>query len=131
MGAEAVLLFTPQAKENFKFYRKQAMQLSSKTRFLAAQFYAYFKEDLYLEIARHTTSTARQLAGQLSEFPEIHLPYPTESNAVFAGESTSGRSPGRGSSSEIPRWVAKMVVERKKIRSRKDTSAVETSGISG
>lgn len=84
MGAEAVLLFTPQAKENFKFYRKQGMQLSSKTRFLAAQFYAYFKDDLHMEIARHTTGAARALAEALSEFKEIHLPYAVESNAIFA-----------------------------------------------
>jgi len=83
MGAEAVLLFTPEAKASFKFYRKQAMQLSSKTRFLAAQFYAYLQDDLYLEIARHVTSSAKQLAESLREFPAIHLPYAVESNALF------------------------------------------------
>ncbi|NJL24624.1 MAG: threonine aldolase, partial [Calothrix sp. SM1_5_4] len=51
LGAETVLLFSPKAKEGFKFYRKQAMQLSSKTRFLAAQFYAYLRDDLWLDIA--------------------------------------------------------------------------------
>jgi threonine aldolase len=83
MGAEAVLLFTPQAKENFKFYRKQAMQLSSKTRFLAAQFYAYFHNNLHLEIAVHVTASAQALAQTLGEFPEIEVPYAVQSNAVF------------------------------------------------
>jgi threonine aldolase len=83
MGAEAVLLFTPRAKDHFKFYRKQAMQLSSKTRFLAAQFYAYFHADLHLEIATHVTRGAKALAEALKEFPEIEIPYPVESNAVF------------------------------------------------
>jgi len=83
LGAEAVLLFSPQAKAGFKFYRKQAMQLSSKTRFLAAQFYAYLKDDLYAQIAQHVTSSARQLADDLKEFPEIRLPFPVQSNGLF------------------------------------------------
>jgi threonine aldolase len=83
MGAEAVLLFSDAAKAGFKFYRKQAMQLSSKTRFLAAQFHAYLHDDLYLEIARHTTSSARRLAEALREFPEIQQPFPVQSNGLF------------------------------------------------
>lgn len=83
MGAEAVLLFTPQAKENFKYLRKQAMQLSSKTRFLAAQFYAYLKDDLWLEIATHVTKEASRLSVRLKEFPEIGQPFPVSSNALF------------------------------------------------
>ncbi len=83
MGAEVCLLFTKPAKENFKFYRKQAMQLSSKTRFLAAQFYAFLKDDLWLEIARHSTSHATRLSHALNEFSEIRLAHPVQSNALF------------------------------------------------
>lgn len=83
MGAEAVLLFSDKAKENFKFHRKQAMQLSSKTRFLAAQFYAYLQNDLWSEIATHTTGLARHLAEGLKQFPEIKVSFPVQSNAVF------------------------------------------------
>lgn len=83
MGAEAVLLFSDDAKKTFKFHRKQAMQLSSKTRFLAAQFYAYLKDDLWLEIARHVTKTARDLNERLKEFPEIKTAFPVQSNGLF------------------------------------------------
>lgn len=83
LAAEAVLLFSERAKTDFKFYRKQGMQLSSKTRFLAAQFYAYLKDDLWLEIARHTTGHARNLASRLGEFKELQVAFPIESNAVF------------------------------------------------
>ncbi len=83
MGAETVLLFTDKAKHEFKFYRKQAMQLSSKTRFLAAQFYAYLAGDLWREIATHTTGCAREVARGLSDIPEIKIAYPVQSNAVF------------------------------------------------
>jgi len=81
MGAEAVLLFHDAA--DFKFYRKQSMQLSSKTRFLAAQFHAYLHGDLWREIAQHTTGLARDLALRLREFPEIEIVHPVESNALF------------------------------------------------
>jgi threonine aldolase len=83
LGAEAVLLFSPLAKSGFKFYRKQAMQLPSKTRFLAAQFHAYLKADLWREIAEHVTGHARALSERLREFPEIRQPYPVQSNALF------------------------------------------------
>jgi threonine aldolase len=83
LGAEAVLLFSDEAKAAFKFYRKQAMQLSSKTRFLAAQFYAYLKDDLWLEIAGHVHALARDLSEELRAFPEIRQPFPVQSNALF------------------------------------------------
>jgi threonine aldolase len=83
LGAEAVLLFSDEAKRGFKFFRKQAMQLSSKTRFLAAQYHAYLKDDLWREIATHVTGQARSLAARLEEFPEIRLAYPVQSNGLF------------------------------------------------
>ncbi|MBX3022271.1 MAG: threonine aldolase [Bdellovibrionales bacterium] len=84
MGAEAVLLFTPAAKQAFKFYRKQAMQLSSKTRFLAAQFYAYLKDDLWRQIAEHSTGLARDLEERLRvNHPDFKIALPVQSNALF------------------------------------------------
>ena len=83
MGAEACLLFSKKSKEGFKFLRKQGMQLPSKTRFLAAQFYAYLHGDLWREIAEHSTRTARSLAERLQAFEELKLAAPVESNAVF------------------------------------------------
>jgi threonine aldolase len=51
MGAEAVVFFDPARAADFKFYRKQGMQLASKMRFLSAQFEALFKNDLWLQNA--------------------------------------------------------------------------------
>jgi threonine aldolase len=42
LGAEAVVFFSPELSANFKFYRKQGMQLASKMRFIAVQFQALF-----------------------------------------------------------------------------------------
>lgn len=83
LGAEACVLFNSELKKNFKFFRKQAMQLSSKTRFLAAQFYAYLKDDLWLELARHSHNQAKSLSESLRQFDEIKLRHPVESNACF------------------------------------------------
>ncbi len=83
MGAEAVLIFNPDLKADFKYLRKQAMQLSSKTRFLAAQFYAYLKDDLWRDIARHSTKAAADLAEQLKSVPELEVVHPVQSNALF------------------------------------------------
>lgn len=83
VGAEAIVIFDSQRAKDFKYIRKQGMQLSSKTRFLAAQFHAFFKDDLYKDIARHVTDEARFLADAIKEFPELMVEFPVESNAVF------------------------------------------------
>lgn len=84
LGAEAALLFSDEAKKNFKYHRKQAMQLSSKTRFLAAQFYAYLKDDLWLNMAVQATAHARALDQRLkNEFKEVTVAFPVQSNALF------------------------------------------------
>ena len=48
---EALVSFQPQLSKNTQFIRKQAMQLASKMRFIAAQFSALLTDDLWLENA--------------------------------------------------------------------------------
>jgi len=81
-GSELVLL-KKEHSQNFKFIRKQSMQLPSKTRFLAAQFLEFLNEDLYLEIAEHSCSMARYLSDQLEDKTNLKGNYPIQSNAVF------------------------------------------------
>lgn len=83
MGGEAVLLFHPGAAADFKYIQKQEMQLPSKTRFIAAQFYAYFTGDLWRRIAAHSCGLAKKLAAALEGIPEIEITQPVQSNAVF------------------------------------------------
>ena len=63
--AEAVVLFDPAKARDFAFYRKRAAQLFSKSRFIAAQFEAYFKDDLWLDTARHSNGLGGKLAAAL------------------------------------------------------------------
>ncbi len=88
MMGEAIVVLNPElaklSKTKLKYIRKQAAQLPSKTRFIAAQFERYFKNNLYLEIAGHSCAMADRLYRGLSEISEIKLTSPRQSNAVFA-----------------------------------------------
>lgn len=81
-GSELVLIKKDHSQD-FKFIRKQSMQLPSKTRFLAAQFLEFLNNDLYLKIAEHSCSMARYLSDQLEDKTSLKSNYPTQSNAVF------------------------------------------------
>ena len=84
MGAEAVVFFNSSLAMDFKFYRKQGMQLASKMRFLSAQFEALFKNDLWLQNARHSNRMAQLLKRELSKIPQVKIIYKVEANGVFA-----------------------------------------------
>ncbi len=85
LGAELVLIKNTSSPrtQDFKFERKQAMQLPSKTRFLASQFLTYFKNDLWRDIATHSLALAQTLESQLKPIAEIKVLLPVQSNAVF------------------------------------------------
>ena len=84
MGAEAVVFFKSALAKDFKFYRKQGMQLASKMRYLSAQFEALFSDDLWLRNARHSNRMAQLLKDELSRMPQVKIIYPVEANGVFA-----------------------------------------------
>jgi threonine aldolase len=84
LGAEAVVFFDPKLAANFKFYRKQGMQLASKMRFIAAQFEAMLSGDLWLQNARHSNRMAQLLKRELSKIPQVKVIYDVEANGVFA-----------------------------------------------
>jgi threonine aldolase len=84
MGAEAVVLLNPNLAADFKFYRKQGMQLASKMRYLSVQFEALFRNDLWLENARHSNRMAQLLKRELNQIPQVKIVYRVEANGVFA-----------------------------------------------
>lgn len=83
MCGEAVVFFTPGLSKDFKYIRKQGMQLGSKMRFISAQFQAYLSENLWYENARHANNMAQYLADRAKDLPGITIPHAVESNAVF------------------------------------------------
>lgn len=84
LGAEAVVFFNPELSADFKFYRKQAMQLASKMRFISAQFQALFTNELWLQNARHANRMAQLLKREISKIPQVKIVYNVEANGVFA-----------------------------------------------
>jgi threonine aldolase len=84
MGAEAVVFLREDLAPDFRFVRKQGMQLASKMRFLSAQLEALLSNDLWRRNANHANAAARRLAERVSEIPRVRLARPVEANAVFA-----------------------------------------------
>ena len=84
MGVEAIIVMHPAEAVNAKYLRKQHMQLSSKMRFLGAQFNALLADDLWLRNAAHANAMATRLAAGLAALPEVEVVYPVQADAVFA-----------------------------------------------
>ena len=84
MGVEAVIVMNPADAVNARYLRKQHMQLSSKMRFLGAQFNALLADDLWLRNAGHANAMAARLADGLAAIPEVEVVYPVQADAVFA-----------------------------------------------
>lgn len=97
MGGEAIVFFPtltpslPQGRSaspvgrgvaEFKFIRKQGLQLASKMRYIAAQFDALLSNDLWLCNARNANAMAKRLSECVKDVAPIA--YPTQVNAVFA-----------------------------------------------
>lgn len=84
MFAESVIFFNETLAANFKYIRKQGMQLTSKMRFIAAQFIAYFENDLWRKNAMHSNAMARKLYEAVIKIPEVTVTQEVQANAVFA-----------------------------------------------
>lgn len=84
MFGEAIIFFNPQHSGEFKYIRKQGMQLGSKMRFVSAQFSALLKDDLWLQNSRHANRMAKYLERKVRKIPQIKITQPVEANAVFA-----------------------------------------------
>lgn len=84
LGAEAVVVLRPGLATDFRFRRKQGMQLASKMRYAAAQFTALLTDDLWLRSAGHANAMAARLAAGVAALPAVRVTRPVQANAVFA-----------------------------------------------
>jgi threonine aldolase len=84
MMGEAIVFFNTALTRDFKYRRKQGMQLASKMRFIAAQFDALLSNDLWRRCAGHANRMAGLLADELKALPEIRISRRVEANGVFA-----------------------------------------------
>ena len=84
MIGEAVVFFDPKLAMDFKYVRKQGLQLASKMRFVSAQFEALLSGDLWLRSAHHANRMAQLLSLKVSDVPGVQVLFPTQANGVFA-----------------------------------------------
>lgn len=81
--SEAIVFFDRGLAEEFDYRRKQAGQLYSKMRFLAATWVGLLQDDAWLRHAAHANAMARLLRDRIAVLPEIEVLFPVETNAVF------------------------------------------------
>ena len=81
---DAVVFFNLELAEEFAFRCKQAGQLASKMRFLAAPWVGMLQNGAWLKYGRHSNAMAQLLYDQLAQIPEIKILFPRHANAVFA-----------------------------------------------
>src|SRR5438034_7944816 len=82
-AGELVIFFQKKLSREFDYRVKQAAQLGSKMRFLAAPWLGLLTDDVWLRNARHANGTARHLADRLRNEANIEIVFPVDANAVF------------------------------------------------
>ncbi len=93
MYGETVVFLRPELARRAAYVRKQAGQLSSKSRFIAAQVVALLTDDLWLRNARHANAMAVTLAERVTAIPGVALLGPPEVNSVFASVPAAAVGP--------------------------------------
>lgn len=83
LGGEAVVYLDADLAFRAPFVRKQVDQLSSKMRFVAAQFEALLTDDLWLRSADHANQMARRLYESTRSLPGVEYDIAPVVNSVF------------------------------------------------
>jgi threonine aldolase len=96
-AGELVVFFNKELSAEFDYRAKQAGQLASKMRYLAAPWLGLFDDDVWLRNAARANAAAGKLADALRH-NGIEIVYPVEANAVFLrlGERTAKALHDRG-----------------------------------
>jgi threonine aldolase len=82
-AGELVIFFKKELASEFEYRAKQAGQLASKMRFLAAPWVGLLNNGVWLKNARRANERARTLAEKLSDALQVEPVFPCEASAVF------------------------------------------------
>lgn len=104
--AEAIVVFDPETAQQLPFIRKRAAHLFSKSRFISAQFEAYFDNDLWIDIARHANAMADRLRNAINASANARLAWDGPANEVFAIMSRERFEALTGQGVEFYEWNA-------------------------
>jgi len=80
---EAVIFFNQELARDFDYRCKQAGQLASKMRFLAAPWLGLLESGAWLSNAQHANAMARRLAAGVESLDGVRLMFPVQANSVF------------------------------------------------
>lgn len=80
---DLVVFFKPELAYEFDYRCKQAGQLASKMRFLAAPWLGMLKDQVWLKYASHANRMASLLADGFRSIPDFKILFPPQANAVF------------------------------------------------
>ncbi len=82
-AGELVIFFKKELAHEFEYRVKQAGQLASKMRFLAAPWLGLLNDDVWLQNGRRANDAAKQLANKLQSEAKMDIVFPVEASAVF------------------------------------------------
>src|SRR5438552_591674 len=82
-AGELVVFFEKELACEFDYRVKQAGQLGSKMRFLAAPWLGLLTDGVWLKNAKHSNTLGQMLAERLRTEAKIDIVFPVEANAVF------------------------------------------------
>lgn len=82
-GGELVVFFKRELAQEFDYRAKQAGQLASKMRFLAAPWVGLLSDGVWLSNAQRANASAEKLALRLAKAADVKLAVPREANALF------------------------------------------------
>lgn len=80
---EAIIFFNRGLAHEFGHRCKQAGQLASKMRFLAAPWLGLLENGVWLKNASHTNAMAKLLECEMRSIPGIKIMFPVQANSVF------------------------------------------------
>jgi len=80
---DAVVFFDRELAREFDYRCKQAGQLASKMRFLAAPWVGMLQSGVWLENARRANAMAERLHALVRELPGVKVLHPRQANSVF------------------------------------------------
>ncbi len=82
-GGEVVVFFKKELAVDFDYRAKQAGQLASKMRFLAAPWAGLLRDGAWLRNAQHANDSAAYLTAKLREIADFEPAFSREANAIF------------------------------------------------
>lgn len=84
LGAEAIVVFSPDKVRDLALLRQRAGHVVSKARFVAAQFEGYFENDGWLKTAAHANAMAARLSAGIRNSNAARLAWDGQANEVFS-----------------------------------------------